>query len=63
MIFMNITFLRKKLKVIAALVNIPGVDVATGTCFDFSREGNSVAGIDTVDVQGLGLSLVVPISG
>ena len=60
---MNITFLRKKLKVVAALVNIPGVDVATGTCFDFSREGNSVAGIDTVGVEDLGLSPTVVNAG
>jgi len=63
MIFSHIIFVSVKENVITALVIIPGVNQTIGTCFDFSREGNSVAGIDTVGVEDLGLSPTVVNAG
>mmetsp|Transcript_16680 Transcript_16680/g.28355 ORF Transcript_16680/g.28355 Transcript_16680/m.28355 type:complete len:298 (+) Transcript_16680:157-1050(+) len=63
MIFSHIIFVSVKEDVITALVRIPGVNQTIDTCFDFSREGNSVAGIDTVGVEDLGLSPTVVNAG
>lgn len=62
MVLPQVVFARVKDEVIAARITIPGVDVTIDIILDLSRKSDSIASVDAFDVEGLGLSAIIPTS-